>query len=259
MWELAAIAAILMYAAVEASVCDGTLAADANWTPEREFATIQRWLAGNRLPMEADHGADAHARRQWPAAHRSRTDPDRPLLDVLREDLGLTGAKYGCGERQCGACTVLANGRPIFSCSTRASATVKGRKIETIEGPRRRRCVASTAAGVRRSRRLPVRLLCARHGHDGGESAPAAIRIRRRKKSVARCSATSAAVVRTRGSPRQCRKPREARHEHAAKTKRADKHRTARDRLRRAAGAGALRLRDWSGANSCNCWGPGSS
>lgn len=65
--------------------------------------------------------------------HTVTTDPDRPLLDVLREDLGLTGAKYGCGERQCGACTVLANGRPIFSCSTRV-ATVKGRKLETIEG-----------------------------------------------------------------------------------------------------------------------------
>ena len=65
--------------------------------------------------------------------HTVTTDPDRPLLDVLREDLGLTGAKYGCGERQCGACTVLVNGRPIFSCSTRV-ATVAGREIETIEG-----------------------------------------------------------------------------------------------------------------------------
>jgi aerobic-type carbon monoxide dehydrogenase small subunit (CoxS/CutS family) len=66
-------------------------------------------------------------------SHTVTTDPDRPLLDVLREDLGLTGAKFGCGERQCGACTVLANGRPIFSCSTRVDA-VAGREIETIEG-----------------------------------------------------------------------------------------------------------------------------
>jgi aerobic-type carbon monoxide dehydrogenase small subunit (CoxS/CutS family) len=65
--------------------------------------------------------------------HAVTTDPNRPLLDVLREDLGMTGAKYGCGERQCGACTVLVNGRPIFSCSTRV-ATVAGREIETIEG-----------------------------------------------------------------------------------------------------------------------------
>jgi aerobic-type carbon monoxide dehydrogenase small subunit (CoxS/CutS family) len=55
------------------------------------------------------------------------------LLDVLREDLDLTGAKFGCGERQCGACTVLVNGRPTFSCATRV-ATVKDRSIETIEG-----------------------------------------------------------------------------------------------------------------------------
>jgi aerobic-type carbon monoxide dehydrogenase small subunit (CoxS/CutS family) len=61
------------------------------------------------------------------------SDPARPLLDVLREDLGLTGAKFGCGDRQCGACTVLVNGRPTFSCSTRV-ASVKDRSIETIEG-----------------------------------------------------------------------------------------------------------------------------
>jgi aerobic-type carbon monoxide dehydrogenase small subunit (CoxS/CutS family) len=65
--------------------------------------------------------------------HDVQTDPNRPLLDVLREDLNLTGAKFGCGERHCGACTVLMDGRPIYSCSTRV-ATAKGRKIETIEG-----------------------------------------------------------------------------------------------------------------------------
>jgi aerobic-type carbon monoxide dehydrogenase small subunit (CoxS/CutS family) len=65
--------------------------------------------------------------------HTVASDPARPLLDVLREDLGLTGCKFGCGERQCGACTVLINGRPAFSCVTRV-ASAKGRKIETIEG-----------------------------------------------------------------------------------------------------------------------------
>jgi aerobic-type carbon monoxide dehydrogenase small subunit (CoxS/CutS family) len=62
-----------------------------------------------------------------------KSDPDRPLLDVLREDLRLTGAKYGCGERQCGACTVLIDGKPVYSCTTRV-ASVADRKIETIEG-----------------------------------------------------------------------------------------------------------------------------
>ncbi len=61
------------------------------------------------------------------------TDPDRPLLDVLREDWQLHGAKFGCGERQCGACMVLVNGRPAFSCSTRV-ATANGREVTTIEG-----------------------------------------------------------------------------------------------------------------------------
>ncbi len=61
------------------------------------------------------------------------TDPDRPLLDVLREDIHLTGAKFGCGERQCGACTVLVDGKPVYACSTRV-ASVSNRKIETIEG-----------------------------------------------------------------------------------------------------------------------------
>jgi aerobic-type carbon monoxide dehydrogenase small subunit (CoxS/CutS family) len=61
------------------------------------------------------------------------TDPARTLLDVLREDLQLTGAKYGCGEGRCGACTVLLNGKRIFSCRT-AIEDVSGKNILTIEG-----------------------------------------------------------------------------------------------------------------------------
>ena len=61
------------------------------------------------------------------------TDPDRPLLDVLREELQLTGAKYGCGESRCGACSVLVDGRRVFSCRVPAS-TVEGKAIRTIEG-----------------------------------------------------------------------------------------------------------------------------
>lgn len=60
-------------------------------------------------------------------------DADRPLLSVLREDLGLTGAKFGCGEGQCGACTVLVDGVPIRSCLTPVG-TVGPQKITTIEG-----------------------------------------------------------------------------------------------------------------------------
>jgi aerobic-type carbon monoxide dehydrogenase small subunit (CoxS/CutS family) len=61
------------------------------------------------------------------------TDPGRALLDVLREDLGLTGAKYGCGERECGACSVLVDGKRAFSCRTPVSK-VEGKTVVTIEG-----------------------------------------------------------------------------------------------------------------------------
>ena len=64
---------------------------------------------------------------------RVAADNERSLLSVLREDLDLTGAKYGCGEGQCGACTVLIDGQPARSCRTRASATT-GKQITTIEG-----------------------------------------------------------------------------------------------------------------------------
>ena len=65
--------------------------------------------------------------------HEVRTDPERPLLDVLREDLKLTGTKYGCGEGQCRACTVLLDGKPVTSCRTPAT-NADGKTIVTIEG-----------------------------------------------------------------------------------------------------------------------------
>jgi isoquinoline 1-oxidoreductase alpha subunit len=60
-------------------------------------------------------------------------DPETPLLWVIREDLGLTGTKYGCGIAQCGACTVHVDGEPLRSCSAPVAA-VAGRKVTTIEG-----------------------------------------------------------------------------------------------------------------------------
>jgi nicotinate dehydrogenase subunit A len=64
---------------------------------------------------------------------RVEAPPERSLLTVLRDDLGLTGSKYGCGEGQCGACTVLLDGKAVRSCITQAGAAA-GRKIRTIEG-----------------------------------------------------------------------------------------------------------------------------
>jgi aerobic-type carbon monoxide dehydrogenase small subunit (CoxS/CutS family) len=60
-------------------------------------------------------------------------DGERSLLSVLRDDLELTGCKYGCGEGRCGACTVLLDGKPVRSCTTRVE-TAAGKPIRTIEG-----------------------------------------------------------------------------------------------------------------------------
>ena len=67
------------------------------------------------------------------AEHRVTATEDEMLLYVLRDRLNLTGTKYGCGEGQCGACTVLIDGRATRSCQMHATA-VSGRKITTIEG-----------------------------------------------------------------------------------------------------------------------------
>jgi len=64
---------------------------------------------------------------------RIDADADRTLLSVLRDDLDLTGTKYGCGEGQCAACTVLIDGAPTRSCLTKVGA-MAGKKIVTIEG-----------------------------------------------------------------------------------------------------------------------------
>lgn len=60
-------------------------------------------------------------------------DPERPLLEVLREELGLTGTRFGCGETQCGACTVIVGGRAVTSCTLRMK-NIDGKEVRTIEG-----------------------------------------------------------------------------------------------------------------------------
>ena len=62
-----------------------------------------------------------------------RSEADTPLLYVLRDELALNGAKYGCGLGQCGACTVLVDGEAVFSCVT-PLAMVEGKRITTVEG-----------------------------------------------------------------------------------------------------------------------------
>ncbi|MGC8643154.1 MAG: (2Fe-2S)-binding protein [Isosphaeraceae bacterium] len=67
------------------------------------------------------------------ATHPVDADPERSLLSVLRDDLKLTGSKFGCGEGKCGACTVLIDGQAAHSCTTRVGV-VASRAITTIEG-----------------------------------------------------------------------------------------------------------------------------
>ena len=66
-------------------------------------------------------------------SQRVEVEPETPLLWVLRDVLGLTGTKYGCGISQCGACTVHLNGEPVRSCSVPVSAAA-GKRVTTIEG-----------------------------------------------------------------------------------------------------------------------------
>ena len=65
--------------------------------------------------------------------HSIDADPDTPLLYVLRDQLAMNGAKFGCGLGQCGACTVMVDGEAVFSCMTPVSL-LPGRKIKTVEG-----------------------------------------------------------------------------------------------------------------------------
>jgi isoquinoline 1-oxidoreductase subunit alpha len=66
-------------------------------------------------------------------SHQVDVEPDTPLLWVIRDTIGMTGTKYGCGIAQCGACTVHINGEPTRSCSVPVSDAA-GKKITTIEG-----------------------------------------------------------------------------------------------------------------------------
>jgi aerobic-type carbon monoxide dehydrogenase small subunit (CoxS/CutS family) len=66
-------------------------------------------------------------------AHEVDAEPETPLLWVLRDNIGLTGTKFGCGIAQCGVCTVHIDGQPVRSCSTPAASAV-GRQVTTIEG-----------------------------------------------------------------------------------------------------------------------------
>ena len=96
--------------------------------------------------------------------------PLRRLLDVLREDCGLTGTKEGCGEGECGACTVLIDGQPVASCLV-PFAQARGRRVTTIEGmprgPPAQACFVEEGAAQ-------CGICTPGHDHGGAAAAPRA-------------------------------------------------------------------------------------
>ena len=103
----------------------------------------------------------------------------KTLLEVLREDLGLTGTKHGCELGECGTCTVLVDGEPVLSCLALPVELRGPPPSTTVEGMARGRRAASAPAGLRRAGRRPVRLLHARHPPDRAGPAGGDARARR--------------------------------------------------------------------------------
>ena len=92
-------------------------------------------------------------------------DPAMPLLYALRDELGLSNPKFGCGKAQCGACTVHLDGAPMRSCVTPVSAAA-GKRVTTLAGPGHAGEAASAAKGVHRRAGAAMRLLPLRLDHD---------------------------------------------------------------------------------------------
>ena len=99
--------------------------------------------------------------------HDVQVEPETPLLWVIREQVGLTGTKYGCGIAQCGACSVHINGEVTRSCSIRVGDVKATDKIVTIEGLSANE-LAPGAEGVGGDRRAAMRLLPVRPDHGRG-------------------------------------------------------------------------------------------
>ena len=129
--------------------------------PARQAPTSMHSLLIWRRPM-----TDLSIQVTVNGRHVTRTaKPHQRLLDFLREDLHLTGAKEGCGAGECGTCSVFVDGKLVKSCLV-PIAKVQGAKIETVEGLSRSGEYDRAAEGVSQDRRQSVRLLHSRHG-DG--------------------------------------------------------------------------------------------
>ena len=134
------------------------------------------------------------------------TDATTPLLDVLRNHLDLKGSRYGCGLEQCGACMVLLDGEPDYSCA-RETGAVAGTCHHHDRGPGHAGTSPSAAARVPAGAGRPVRLLPVRHHHQRqGVARPQSRSVPRRNREP-RWTSTSAAAARIPGSSPPSRKP----------------------------------------------------
>lgn len=148
-------------------------------------------------------------------AHRVDVEPSKSLLATLRDDLDLTGSKYGCGEGQCGACTVLLDGRAVRSCITPVGS-VGARPVVTIEGLERDGRLhpvqeAFLAEGALQCGYCTAGMVVAAVGLLNRERAPGVDEIRRALDgNVCRCGTYSRVVAAVR---RAARSASEASHE----------------------------------------------
>ena len=166
--------------AVVAAIADatGVWIADLPASPERILAALAGRAGAAPLPPGASEPAVAAGDRPMTAYRFTVNDAPvevdvpgmRRLLDVLREELALTGTKEGCGEGECGACTVLLDGAPVDSCLV-PICQVDGATVATVEGlAPATRDPRPAPDGVPRDRRRPVRDLHA--GDADGRAAP---------------------------------------------------------------------------------------
>lgn len=136
------------------------------------------------------------------SGHSVDVDPGTPLLYVLRDDLQLNGAKYGCGLGQCGACTVHVDGEAVFSCLTPVGA-IGTRKVTTIEASVPLKSPAWCSRPLLMSRRLSV-AIASRAWSCGRRLCWMTFQPQRMRKSVHICSQTSVAVAPTPASCGLC-------------------------------------------------------
>ena len=155
---------------------------------DRQMADLLTWLRarfGAAQPWDGiDDAVAGGARHHCPARgsamrlnvngqdHDIDADPDTPLLYVLRDDLGLNGAKFGCGLGQCGACTVMVDDQAVFSCLTPVAA-LEGKQIGTLEGLGTVDHPGPVQARLHRGTGGAMRLLHRRHDHAGAGAAGA--------------------------------------------------------------------------------------